>query len=51
MIEKKYINFHGLHMLFKSCDDFNRFCGRSIMDYQQYSDLFYGTDSSVYIPL
>lgn len=51
MIEKKYINFHGLRMLFKSCDDFNRFCGRNILSEQQYSDLFYGTDSSVYVPL
>lgn len=51
MIEKKYINFHGLHMLFKSCDEFNRFCGRNAIQQQQYSDLFYGTDSSVYVPL
>ncbi len=51
----EYLNYHGLRLFFQGLDDFSDFCSKAKVDFslnpQQYSDLFYGTDSEVYVPL
>lgn len=51
-MNKEYLNYHGLRLFFQGLEDFNKFAGRDdIIDPQLYSDLFYGTDSDIYVPL
>ena len=51
----QYLNYLGLRLFFQGLDDFVEFCQKAgvtfHMDNQLYSDLFYGTDSHIYIPL
>lgn len=63
MIERKitpiqYLNYHGLRLLFQSPEKFADFCAEFSDDFvpdkdylREYGDLFYGTDSSIYLPL
>ena len=54
-MKMQYLNYHGLRLFFQGLDDFVEFCQKAgvtfHMDNQLYSDLFYGTDSHIYIPL
>ncbi len=54
-MKKQYLNYHGLHMFFKGLDCFKDFCKKANVRFemasQTYGDLFYGTDSHVYVPL
>ncbi|MBR5516869.1 MAG: molybdopterin-dependent oxidoreductase, partial [Firmicutes bacterium] len=54
-MKMQYLNYHGLRLFFQGLDDFVEFCQKANVtfhiDNQLYSDLFYGTDSHIYIPL
>ena len=54
-MKKQYMNYHGLRLFFEDLDRFVEFCHQANVDFhmdkQLYSDLFYGTDSHIYIPL
>lgn len=51
MTKKQYLNYYALRLFFENQDKFRDFCGRKIMDDRTYGDLFYGTDSEIYVPL
>ena len=54
-MKRRYLNYHGLCLFFQNLDDFCDFCREAKVDFnmdpQLYGDLFYGTDSDIYIPL
>ena len=51
MTKKRYLNYYALRLFFQDYRQFCEFCGKKITDDQTYSDLFYGTDSDIYVPL
>ena len=51
MTKKQYLNYYALRLFFQDYRQFCEFCGKKITDDQTYSDLFYGTDSDIYVPL
>ena len=51
MTKKQYLNYYALRLFFQYYRQFCEFCGKKITDDQTYSDLFYGTDSDIYVPL
>lgn len=55
MMKNRYLNYHGLRLFFQSLDDFSAFCRKANVNFSMgsslYSDLFYGTDSEIYVPL
>ncbi len=54
-IRDKFVKFHALRLFFQGLDDFkelSRQTGFSFdLDRQTYSDMFYGTDADIYVPL
>ena len=54
-MKKQHLNYHALRLFFEDLDKFVEFCQKAgqnfHMDKQLYSDLFYGTNSHIYIPL
>lgn len=54
-MKKQHTNYHALRLFFEDLDKFVEFCrmsGRNFhMAKQLYSDLFYGTNSHIYVPL
>lgn len=55
MMLAKHLNYHGLRVFFESLNEFKELCKRNRIDFtldnETYSDLFYGTDADIYIPL
>lgn len=51
----KFIRYHAMRVFFQSPDKFKVLCSTMglnfDMDRQTYSDMFYGTDSDIYVPL
>ena len=50
-MNKKYINYHMLRLFFENPAAMADIYGYKIIDDDTYSDLFYGTDSNIYVPL
>ena len=54
-MKRQHLNYHALRLFFEDLDKFVEFCQKAgqnfHMDKQLYSDLFYGTNSHIYIPL
>ena len=54
-MKRQHLNYHALRLFFEDLDKFVEFCQKAgqnfYMDKQLYSDLFYGTNSHIYIPL
>lgn len=54
-LRHKFLNYHGLRLFFSSLDDFRKFSAQTGRPFDLgddvYSDLFYGTDADIYVPL